>query len=119
MRRSTKLLLGAGGAAMAAAGATAAATAAAARWARANDPTEGNPLGVPDGEEIIVPTRDGAELSTILIGGRGRRAATFVLSHCWTGDRRVWGPVAQRLADEGHRVVLYDQRGHGRSTVGD
>jgi non-heme chloroperoxidase len=41
-----------------------------------------------------------------------------VLSHCWTGDSRIWAPVARRLVAGGHRVVLYDQRGHGRSTVG-
>ena len=41
-----------------------------------------------------------------------------VLPHCWTGlaGRRV--PVARRLLAAGHRVVLYDQRGHGASTVG-
>jgi len=30
----------------------------------------------------------------------------------------VWVPVARRLLAVGHRVVLYDQRGHGASTVG-
>jgi non-heme chloroperoxidase len=41
-----------------------------------------------------------------------------VLSHCWTGTRLMWAPVARRLVDAGHRVVLYDQRGHGESTFG-
>lgn len=27
-------------------------------------------------------------------------------------------PVAHRLLDAGHRVVLYDQRGHGESSLG-
>jgi non-heme chloroperoxidase len=30
----------------------------------------------------------------------------------------VWVPGAHRLVRAGHRVVLYDQRGHGSSTVG-
>jgi non-heme chloroperoxidase len=30
----------------------------------------------------------------------------------------VWAPVAHRLNRSGHRVVMYDQRGHGSSTVG-
>lgn len=42
----------------------------------------------------------------------------MVLPHCWTGSRRVGVPVARRLLAHGHRVVLYDQRGHGSSTLG-
>ena len=30
----------------------------------------------------------------------------------------IWAPVARRLVAAGHRVVLYDQRGHGDSTLG-
>ena len=41
-----------------------------------------------------------------------------VLAHCYTGSRGVWAPVARRLVDKGYRVVLWDQRGHGASTVG-
>jgi non-heme chloroperoxidase len=41
-----------------------------------------------------------------------------ILPHCWTGSRVVWVPVARRLVAAGHRVVLYDQRGHGASTRG-
>jgi non-heme chloroperoxidase len=118
MDRRAKLLIGTAVAAAGVTGVRAAATAAVRRWSRAADPTNGEPLGVPDGEEVVVRAADGAELSTIVIGGSAERPATFVLSHCWTGDRRIWGPVAQRLAADGSRVVLYDQRGHGGSTVG-
>jgi pimeloyl-ACP methyl ester carboxylesterase len=41
-----------------------------------------------------------------------------VLVHGWTNDRRIWAPVARILLDRGHRVVLYDQRGHGASRAG-
>lgn len=41
-----------------------------------------------------------------------------VLPHCWMGSRLVWAPVAHRLVRAGRTVVLYDQRGHGESTVG-
>jgi pimeloyl-ACP methyl ester carboxylesterase len=41
-----------------------------------------------------------------------------VAVHGWTEDGRVWAPVARRLVDAGHRVAVYDQRGHGASTVG-
>src|SRR3546814_12470541 len=41
------------------------------------------------------------------------------LVHCWTGRSSFWATVARRLVLAGHRVVLYDQRGHGLSTPGD
>jgi pimeloyl-ACP methyl ester carboxylesterase len=41
-----------------------------------------------------------------------------VLSHCWTGTKEMWAPVARRLVAAGNRVVVYDQRGHGSSSLG-
>jgi len=38
-----------------------------------------------------------------------------VLSHGWTCATTFWTPIARQLAADGYRVVLYDQRGHGRS----
>jgi pimeloyl-ACP methyl ester carboxylesterase len=63
-----------------------------------------------------VTTDDGAELDLLVAGPAD--APTVVLAHCWTGTKEVWAPVARRLVAAGHRVVLYDQRGHGRSTMG-
>jgi non-heme chloroperoxidase len=94
----------------------AAATVAGRRWAAAHDPTGGEPLRETEGNEQRVITPDGTELAVLVAGPADGR--TFVLSHCWTGDRRIWGPVARRLVDRGHRVVLYHQRGHATSTVG-
>jgi pimeloyl-ACP methyl ester carboxylesterase len=84
-------------------------------WDKAADPTGGRPMAMPDVEESTVRTDDGAELAVAVCGPE--TGPMVVLVHCWTGDRRVWGPVASRLAAT-HRVVLYDHRGHGRSTVG-
>jgi non-heme chloroperoxidase len=106
--------LGAFGAAVVGAGVASAV--AGRRWAAAHDPTGGEPLRLPEGVQQTVTTPDGTELSVLVAGPAGGR--TFVLSHCWTGDRRIWGPVARRLVERGHRVALYDQRGHGSSTVG-
>ena len=50
--------------------------------------------------------------------GQSADAPTVVLSHCWTGNHEIWVPVARRLREQGYRVVLYDQRGHGASTRG-
>ncbi|MEO7555770.1 MAG: alpha/beta fold hydrolase, partial [Acidimicrobiales bacterium] len=66
------------------------------------------------GERLKVETSDGAVLE-VHIAGSG---PTVVLSHCWTGDMRIWEPVAVSLVDRGFRVVRYDHRGHGASTVG-
>lgn len=89
-------------------------------WARTEDPTAGLPLDdlrlVPGLSRSTVRSHDGAEID-VVVAGEGD-APPVVLAHCWTGDRRVWGPVARRLVAAGHRVACYDQRGHGASTVG-
>lgn len=111
-RRRRRLLLGA-----VTVGALAGALAAARaerRWRDAPDPCGPDGLRLPEGEERTVTTRDGAEIS-VTVAGSG---PTVVLSHCYTGSRGVWAPVARRLVAAGRQVVLYDQRGHGRSTVG-
>lgn len=85
------------------------------RWRAAPDPCGDDPLALPDGEEVEVETSDGGRLAAIVAGD----GPTVVLSHCWTGHRGVWGAVARRLVERDLRVVLYDQRGHGASTVGE
>ena len=62
-------------------------------------------------------TADGADLAVTIAGPAD--GPTVVLAHCWMGSRAIWGPVADRLVQSGHRVVLYDQRGHGASTSGE
>ncbi|MGW7097813.1 alpha/beta fold hydrolase [Streptomyces sp. NPDC054838] len=70
--------------------------------------------------EVTVRTDDGAELAvTVLAPLAGTPAAVdVVLVHGWAHSRRAWGTSADRLIRAGHRVVLYDQRGHGGSTLG-
>lgn len=64
--------------------------------------------------EIAIPTADGARLAAWDVGS----GPIVVLSHGWAASHAVWIPVARRLVESGHRVVLYDQRGHGASTRG-
>lgn len=85
-------------------------------WADNPDPTGGRPQVGPEGERITITTDDGARLSAVDTGGDGD---PVVLIHGWTGDVTHWAPVARRLADAGHRVISVEQRGHGRSSVGD
>ena len=75
-------------------------------------------LSLPDGVELVVATDDGAALAVTVAGPAETGRPPIVLPHCWTGSRAVWVPVARRLVAAGHRVVLYDQRGHGASGVG-
>ncbi len=63
---------------------------------------------------LRVPTADGASLAVWDLGS----GPTVVLPHCWGCSHAIWVPVARRLVESGHRVVLYDQRGHGASTRG-
>ncbi|HUW02914.1 MAG TPA: alpha/beta hydrolase [Acidimicrobiales bacterium] len=87
-----------------------------AEWTAAESPDDHDVLTFPQGDEFRVTTSDGAELAGIDVAGSG---PTVVLIHGYAGTRGHWGPVALRLAEAGHRVVAYEQRGHGDSTVGD
>ncbi|MFH0243970.1 alpha/beta fold hydrolase [Streptomyces sp. HK10] len=62
--------------------------------------------------ELTVTSADGSRLH---VEEHGREEGpTVVLVHGWTCSTAFWGPVVRRLAG-GHRVFVYDQRGHGRS----
>ncbi|MFD5405369.1 SDR family oxidoreductase [Streptomyces griseorubiginosus] len=56
----------------------------------------------------------GVDLCVAELGDRHR--PTVVLVHGYPDSKEVWSEVAPRLADRFH-VVLYDVRGHGRSTA--
>lgn len=81
-----------------------------------SDPCGPDGLALPDGRSEAVVTADGAELALHVAGPEA--GPVVVLVHCWTGAKELWSPVARRLVHLGHRVVLYDQRGHGASTWG-
>lgn len=85
-------------------------------WATGDDPCGPEGVTLPQGEASEVGTDDGAVLDVLVAGPVD--GPTVVLPHCWTGTKEIWAPVARRLVAGGHRVVLYDQRGHGRSTLG-
>lgn len=66
----------------------------------------------PRTEELSVTSTGGARLHVEVRGPD--TAPTVVLAHGWTCQAAFWRPVVDQLAG-GHRVVCYDQRGHGRS----
>ncbi|MEU5102005.1 MULTISPECIES: alpha/beta fold hydrolase [unclassified Streptomyces] len=62
--------------------------------------------------ELSVISADGSRLHAELHGPEG--APAVVLAHGWTCSTAFWAPIVRELAAD-HRIVLYDQRGHGRS----
>lgn len=68
-----------------------------------------------DGTEQVVETADGAKLRTFVSGSGD---TTVLLAHGYAGAAAHWSLIASRLASQGLRVISFDQRGHGRSTVG-
>ncbi|GAB2621547.1 alpha/beta hydrolase [Streptomyces capparidis] len=72
-----------------------------------------------DGRRLVpraarwIPSADGTRLHVEEHGPEG--APTAVLAHGWCCSTLFWEPVAEQLLARGLRVVVYDQRGHGRS----
>ncbi|MEU1150147.1 SDR family oxidoreductase [Streptomyces sp. NPDC005863] len=74
---------------------------------------QGQGQGLKGARERWVRT-GGVELCVAELGDPER--PTVVLVHGYPDSKEVWSEVAARLADRFH-VVLYDVRGHGRSTA--
>lgn len=66
-------------------------------------------------DEIEVTAGDGARLHVRAYGDPD--ADILVLSHGWTCSTDFWTPQINAFAEK-YRVVVYDQRGHGRSETG-
>lgn len=70
-------------------------------------------MSLPGARERRVRT-GGIDLCVAELGDEAR--PTIVLVHGYPDSKEVWTDVARQLADQWH-VVLYDVRGHGRSTA--
>lgn len=92
-----------------------AARAAAARIERNPDPFPRDLLArEPDGDEVLIPRPDGTVLRAVVAGA----GPTVVLAHGYGVTSMEWNIVWDALVARGHRVIAFDQRGHGRSTLG-
>lgn len=66
------------------------------------------------GESAIITTADGTALHSVSHGS----GTPIVLAHGFAVDSREWNIIGDSLVAHGHRVIAFDQRGHGRSTIG-
>lgn len=72
------------------------------------------PLSGPAGTATLpAPDREESTVGGLYYEARGS-GPPVVFLHGFSLDRRMWSAEAAALADS-HRVILYDQRGHGRS----
>jgi pimeloyl-ACP methyl ester carboxylesterase len=67
--------------------------------------------------ELSATSADGARLHVEVHGHEQDPAV--VLIHGWTCQVAFWAPVIRELTATGHRVIAYDQRGHGRTPAAD
>ncbi len=68
-----------------------------------------------EGEEQFLDCQDGTRLRTVTLGSGEQ---TVVLAHGFASGADAWNVMAPKLADQGFRVIAFDQRGHGQSTIG-
>ena len=66
-------------------------------------------------DERIIATADGAQLCTATIGS----GPPVVLAHGFGLNMHCWNVMAEDLVERGFTVIAFDQRGHGRSGIGD
>jgi len=88
-----------------------------ARVRRTPDDDPGTVLGPMPGRERTVTTHDGGALRVIEAGAPD--APPIVLAHGVTLSNRVWVRQLAALPGRGFRVVAYEHRGHGESSVGE
>lgn len=68
------------------------------------------------GTETVIERPDGTRiLSTV--SGSGTKG-DVVLAHGYAINRHCWNIIASELAGRGHRVISFDQRGHGKTNIG-
>ncbi len=68
-----------------------------------------------EGNENIISTPDGTKIYSIEVG-KGEK--TIVLAHGYGMTNQEWNIIAPQLVEAGYRVIIFDQRGHGKSSIG-
>jgi non-heme chloroperoxidase len=68
----------------------------------------------PEGTEVFIDRPDGTRLRAIHCG----EGPTVVLAHGYGVSLAEWNVIWDLLVGTGVRVIAFDQRGHGKSTIG-
>jgi non-heme chloroperoxidase len=68
-----------------------------------------------NGTEEIITTEDGTKLYTLTMGSG---AKTVLLAHGYGINMNEWNVIADKLLALGYKLIAFDQRGHGKSTIG-
>lgn len=68
----------------------------------------------PNGTEMLITREDGTQIHTIAAGS----GQTVVLAHGYGMALGEWNIIFDRLVERGFHVIAFDQRGHGKSTIG-
>lgn len=66
------------------------------------------------GKESVIPSYDGAQIKAVQTG----EGIPVVLAHGYAVDRHEWNVIAKALVKRNFKVIAFDQRGHGESTIG-
>jgi non-heme chloroperoxidase len=93
----------------------AAARGAVARIERNPDPYPRHLLAADlEGEKVVIERPDGTRLRATSAG----QGPPVAVAHGYAAGSREWNIVHDELIGLGYRVIAFDQRGHGRSTLG-
>jgi pimeloyl-ACP methyl ester carboxylesterase len=68
----------------------------------------------PAGEAVFISRPDGTKLRAVVAG----KGPPVVFAHGYSGQLAAWNLVWDTLVERGHRVIAFDLRGHGGSTLG-
>jgi pimeloyl-ACP methyl ester carboxylesterase len=66
------------------------------------------------GDQRTITAHDGGSIAAVSAG----EGPTVVFAHGFAVDRGEWNLVAAQLVESGHRIVAFDQRGHGATKPG-
>lgn len=68
----------------------------------------------PEGETVWVHRPDGTRIRTVVAG----QGPTVVLAHGYGVSLKEWNVVMGQLVEKGRRVIAFDWRGNGQTTIG-